>query len=143
MVSMDCVAVGWLVWVVLVAVVGVSRLVCVVFAVGWQLVAVCSVVLRFWGGAVNWPLAGSVVVGWVSRLVGGVGGISVIGLASGWLVGGLLERVLRGEVTLSVQDLVCDGCRGVAVEGGFVGGVWHFCGLIPNNTTYLVRIFKL
>ena len=42
-------------------------------------------------------------------------------------------RVLRGEVTLSVQDLVCDGCRGVAVEGGFVGGVsgvWHCCGLL-------------
>ena len=37
------------------------------------------------------------------------------------------------EVTLSVQDLVCDGCRGVAVEGGFVGGVggvWPFCGLL-------------
>ena len=35
-------------------------------------------------------------------------------------------RVLRGEVTLSVQDLVCDSGRGVAVEGG----VWHFCGLL-------------
>ena len=33
-VSMDCVAVGWLVWVVLVAVVVVGWLVCVVFAVG-------------------------------------------------------------------------------------------------------------
>ena len=31
---MDCVAVGWLVWVVLVAVVVVGGLVCVVFAVG-------------------------------------------------------------------------------------------------------------
>ena len=40
-----------------------------------------------------WPLADSVVVGWVSRLGGGVGGMSVIGLASGWLVGGLLEGV--------------------------------------------------
>ena len=37
---MCCVAVGWLVWVVLVAVVVVGWLVCVVFAVGWQLVAV-------------------------------------------------------------------------------------------------------
>ena len=37
---MDCVAVGWLVWVVLVAGVVVGWLVCVVFAVGWQLVAV-------------------------------------------------------------------------------------------------------
>ena len=39
-VSMCCVAVGWLVWVVLVAVVVVGWLVCVVFAVGWRLVAV-------------------------------------------------------------------------------------------------------
>ena len=31
---MDCVAVGWLVWVVLVSVVVVGWLVCVVFAVG-------------------------------------------------------------------------------------------------------------
>ena len=37
---MGCVAVGWLVWVVLVAVVVVGWLVCVVFAVGWRLVAV-------------------------------------------------------------------------------------------------------
>ena len=36
---MGCVAVGWLVWVVLVAVVVVGWLVCVVFAVGWWLVA--------------------------------------------------------------------------------------------------------
>ena len=44
-----------------------------------------------------------------------------------------LVRVWHGEVTLSVQDLVCEGCRGVAVEGGFVGGVggvWPFCGLL-------------
>ena len=42
-------------------------------------------------------------------------------------------RVLRGEVTLSIQDLVCDGCRGVAVEGDFIGGVgggWPFGGLL-------------
>ena len=37
---MGCVAVGWLVWVVLVAFIVVGWLVCVVFAVGWQLVAV-------------------------------------------------------------------------------------------------------
>ena len=34
-----------------------------------------------------WPVADSVVVGWVSMLGGGVGGRSVIGWASGWLVG--------------------------------------------------------
>ena len=108
---MDCVAVGWLVWVVLVVGVVVGWLVCVVFAVGWQLVAVCSVVLLFWGRAVNWPLAGSVVVGWVSRLVGGVGGISVIGLASVWLVGGLLEGVL----------VWCGWCAGGYVVGSEFG----------------------
>ena len=46
-----------------------------------------------------------------------------------------MVRVVRGEVTLSVQDLVCDGCRGVSVEGGFVGvvgGVWHFGGLLEG-----------
>ena len=58
-----------------------------------------------------------------------------VGLVGWWAVGGGvgLVGVLRGEVTLSVQDLVCDGCCGVAVEGGFVGvvgGVWHFCGLL-------------
>ena len=45
-----------------------------------------------------WPVADSVVVGWVARLGGGVGGGSVVGLASGWLVvkplgGGLLGVV--------------------------------------------------
>ena len=40
MVSMDCVAVGWLVGGGFVAVVVGGGLVCVVFAVGWQLVAV-------------------------------------------------------------------------------------------------------
>ena len=36
-VSMDCAAVGWLVWIVLVVGGVVGWLVCVVFAVGWQL----------------------------------------------------------------------------------------------------------
>ena len=48
-VTVCCVAVGWLEWVVLVVVVVVGWLVCVVFAVGWRLVAVCSVFLLFWG----------------------------------------------------------------------------------------------
>ena len=80
---MDCVAVGWLVWVVLVAVVVVGWLVCVVFAVGWRLVAVWSLLLMFWGVAVCWPVADSVVVGWVSMLGGGVGGSSVVCWAFG------------------------------------------------------------
>ena len=87
MVSVCCVAVGWLVLVVLVAVVVVGWLVCVVFAVGWRLVAVCSVFLLFWGVAVYWPVTDSVVVGWLSMLGGGVGERSVVGWASGWLVG--------------------------------------------------------
>ena len=58
-----------------------------------------------------------------------------VGFVGWWLVGGgvSLVRVWRGVITLSVQDLVCDGCRGVSVEGGFfgvVGGVWRFCGLL-------------
>ena len=49
------------------------------------------------------------------------GGVSVP--LGGWRVrwwvvdwGGVM-RVWRGEVALSVQDLMCDGCRGVAVDG--------------------------
>ena len=42
----------------------------------------------------GWPLAASVVFGWAFGLVGGVGGISVIGRASGWLAGVLFEGVL-------------------------------------------------
>ena len=87
MVSVCCVAVGWLEWVVLVAVVVVGWLVCVVFAVGWRLVVVCSVFLLFWGVAVCWPVADSVVVGWLLMLGGGVGGSSVVCWASDWLVG--------------------------------------------------------
>ena len=46
-----------------------------------------------------------------------------------------LVRVLGEEVALSVQDLVCDGCRWVAVERGSVrvlGGVWHGCRLVAG-----------
>ena len=39
------------------------------------------------------PVADSVVGGWVLKLGGGVGGVSLFGLASGWLVSGLLEGV--------------------------------------------------
>ena len=42
----------------------------------------------------GWSLAVSVVFSWAFGLVGGVDGILVIGLASGFLVGGLLEGVL-------------------------------------------------
>ena len=78
--------------------------------------------------------------GWLGIEIGGwcwwyISYWSGVGLDGWWAVGGGvgLVRVVRGEVTLSVQDLVCDGCRGVSVEGGFVGvagGVWHFCGLL-------------
>ena len=86
---MDCVAVGWLVWVVLLVGVVVGRLVCVVFAVGWQLwTVVWAVGLLFWKGAVGWPLAESAVFGWVLGVVDGVDGMFVVGLVSGMLVGG-------------------------------------------------------
>ena len=42
----------------------------------------------------DWPLADSVVFDWAFGLVGGVAGISVVGLASGLLVGGWLEVLL-------------------------------------------------
>ena len=59
--SMDCVAVGWLVWVTLL----VGDVVCwSVFAVGWQLwVAVWAIKLLCWEGVVGWPLVGSVLSG--------------------------------------------------------------------------------
>ena len=41
--------------------------------------------------------------------------------------------VVRVEVTLSIQDLVCDVSRGMSVDVGFVGGVggvWYFCWLV-------------
>ena len=57
--------------------------------------------------------------GWVLGVMGGVGGMFVVGLVSGRLVGGWWEGALVS--TLSVQDLVRDGCRRVAVKGGSVG----------------------
>ena len=107
-----------------------------VFAVGWQLwVAVWAIELLFWGGR---------------RLaVGGVGGVWLgtwsggwcwwyichwvgVGFVGWWLVGGGvgLVRVCRGEITLSVQDLVCDGGCWVAVDRvscRVLDGEWHGC----------------
>ena len=66
MVSMDCVAVGRLVWVTLL----VGDVVCWsvpgVFAVGWQLWgAMWATGLLFWVGAAGWPLRESFIGGWV------------------------------------------------------------------------------
>ena len=44
-------------------------------------------------------------------------------------------RVWRGEGALSVQDLMCDGCRGVAGDGESVrilGSAWRGCGLVAG-----------
>ena len=76
-----------------------GRRVAVVGGVGggccWWLVGVCGVcrwvavgccvigVFAVLGVAVCWPVADSVVVGWVSMLGGGVGGRSVVCWASG------------------------------------------------------------
>ena len=77
-VSMDCVAVGWLVWVTLLLVGGaVFWSVYVVVAVGWQLWGIVQADGQFWVRAVGWPWLGSVL---------GVGG--VVGI--GWLVSGAL-----------------------------------------------------
>ena len=40
-------------------------------------------------------------------------------------------RVWRGVITLSVQDLVCDGCRWVAVEGALLV-LWAVCGMFAG-----------
>ena len=63
---MDCVAVGWLVWVELLVGSVAGWSVYEVFAGGWRLwVAVWAVELLFWEGAVGWPLADSVLFGWL------------------------------------------------------------------------------
>ena len=82
-----------------------------------------------------WPVADSVVVGWVSRLGGGVGGRSVIGWASGWLVGGLLGGVFawRGWCAWRLRCrfriwcvMLAVGCRlGLALLV-----VWVACGIV-------------
>ena len=53
-----------------------------------------------------------------------------VGFVGWWIVGGGvgLVWVWRVEVTLSVQDSVCDGCRGVAVEGAWLV-LWAACGM--------------
>ena len=45
-------------------------------------------------------------------------------------MGGGVGWVRVWDSTLSVQNLMRDGCRGVAIEGGFVGWWWMgLCGL--------------
>ena len=82
-----------------------------------------------------WQDVGGLVIkirGWCWWYVSYWSGVGLVGWQSvGRGVG--LVWVVCVEVTLSVQDLVCDGSRGVSVEGGFVvvvGGVWHFCWLV-------------
>ena len=105
---MDCVAVGWLVWVELVAVVVVGRLVCVVFAVGWQLV--CCMIGGFavlWEGRVL--AVGGFISGWLGIKIRGwcwwyVSYWLGVGLVGWWAVGRgvCLVWVMRVDVTLSV-----------------------------------------
>ena len=63
---MDCVAIGWLVWVTwLVGDVGIQS-VHEVFAVGWQLWGTVLIgVLQYWVGAAGWLLCKTGVGGWV------------------------------------------------------------------------------
>ena len=51
-------------------------------------VAVWAMKLLCWEGVVGLPMVGSVLSGGELLAVVGVGGICVIGLVSGWLVGG-------------------------------------------------------
>ena len=83
---------------------------------------------------------GGIISGWLGIEIGGwcwwyISYWSGVGLVGWWAVGGgvCLVWVVRVEVTLSVQELVCDGSRGVSVGVGFVGvvgGVGHFCWLV-------------
>ena len=59
------------------------------------------------------------------------------GFVGWWLIGGGggLVRVWHGEVALSVQNLMCDGCRGVAVDwesGRVLDSAWRGCGLVTG-----------
>ena len=59
------------------------------------------------------------------------------GFVGWWLIGGGggLVRVWRGVVALSVEDLLCDGCRGVAVDGEsgrILGSAWRGFGLVTG-----------
>ena len=64
------------------------------------------------------------------------------GFVSWWLIGGGgVMRVWRGEVALSVQDLMCDGCRGVEVDGEsgkILDSAWRGCGLVTGLLCGLV-----
>ena len=84
---MDCVAIGWLVWVALVGgVAGCS--VYEVLASGWQLwVAVWAIRLLCWVGVVSLPVVGSVLSGWVLLVVVvyvSLGWCRVCWLVAGW-----------------------------------------------------------
>ena len=84
------------------------------------------------GGGFSSGWLGIKIRGWCWWYVGYWSGVGLVGW---WSVGRgvCLVWVVRVEATLSVQDLVCDGSRGVSVEGGVVGvvgGVWHFCWLL-------------
>ena len=78
-------------------------------------------------GVVWWGTFG---VGWcwwyMYRWVG-------VGCVGWWLIGGGvgLVRVWHGGITLLVQDLVCDGCRWVAVEGALLV-LWAVCGMFAG-----------
>jgi hypothetical protein len=106
-VSIDCVAVG-------------------VAGVGYVVVGRwCCVLVSAWGGCCR-VVVGGVRCGccwysWCRLACVGFVGWCLVGVGIG------LVWVLCERGTLSVQDLVCDGCRLVAVEGGSVGvsaSVW-------------------
>ena len=85
-----------------------------------------------WEGAVVWPLAESMVFGWVLWLVSDVGGMLVVGLVSDMLVGGWWKGALVGCGCGMVRCRFRIWCVMVAVgwrlrrallDGGGWGGV--------------------
>ena len=79
MVSMDCVAVGWLVWVTLLLIGGAVSWSVHGMVAGWQLWGTVRADGLFWVRAIGWPLVGSVV--------GVVGALVCVGCVGWFLVG--------------------------------------------------------
>ena len=87
-----------------------------VVAVGWQLWGIVQADGQIWVGAVGFRFGC-----WWCRWHR----LACVGCVGWFLVGVSFElrRVWCERSTLAVQDLVCDGCRWVAVEGVFAS-VW-------------------
>jgi hypothetical protein len=109
--SMDCVAVGRLVWVTLLLVGGiVTRLVLGVIAVWWQLWGIVWADGLFWVRTVGWPLVESVVGVVCVTCVGWFVLVSLVGVWLGWVC-----------CRFRIWCVLGGGLGGLSVS---VGGLW-------------------